>query len=100
MKRRTYVFLLFIVLLLAAAPAALAQEKTLYWQRYDVDLTVLQSGDFRVVETQELVFTSGTAGSPKAAMLSHGNLLSSIDQVIALRGDGGNAADVGFGRRG
>ncbi len=60
MKRRTYVFLLFIVLLLAGAPAALAQEKTLYWQRYDVDLTVLQSGDFRVVETQELVFTSGT----------------------------------------
>lgn len=44
-----------------------------------------------------LVFTSGTAGSPKAAMLSHGNLLASIEQVIALRGDGGNAQDVGFG---
>ncbi len=44
-----------------------------------------------------LMFTSGTAGSPKAAMLSHGNLLSNIDQVIALRGDGGDPADVGFG---
>ena len=31
--------------------------KTLYWQRYDVDLTVLTNGDLRVEETQELVFT-------------------------------------------
>jgi long-chain acyl-CoA synthetase len=30
-----------------------------------------------------LLFTSGTAGSPQPAMLTHGNLTSNIDQVLA-----------------
>ncbi len=33
-----------------------------------------------------LMFTSGTAGSPKAAMLTHGNLISNIEQVQKAEG--------------
>jgi long-chain acyl-CoA synthetase len=32
-----------------------------------------------------MLFTSGTAGSPKAAMLSHGNLRSNLDQISFVR---------------
>ncbi len=54
---------LFLVLALVLAFGGVAgaqNTQTLYWQRYDVDLTVLKNGDLHVEETQELVFTSGT----------------------------------------
>ncbi len=35
-------------------------------------------------EAAVLMFTSGTAGSPRAAILSHGNLIANIDQVLAV----------------
>jgi long-chain acyl-CoA synthetase len=42
-----------------------------------------------------LLFTSGTAGAPRAARLTHGNLLSNIDQVLSLapQVEGGEGAD-------
>ena len=42
-----------------------------------------------------MIFTSGTAGSPRAAMLSHGNLLSNLDQSSST--DGITAGDVVYG---
>ncbi len=52
---------LLALLLLSLLPlAAQAQDRTLYWETYDVAITVQPDGCFRVVETQELVFTNGT----------------------------------------
>jgi long-chain acyl-CoA synthetase len=45
------------------------------------DLVDREAGDLAV-----LMFTSGTAGSPRAAMLTHGNLLANLEQVQASPG--------------
>lgn len=44
-----------------------------------------------------LIFTAGTSGSPKAAMLSHRNLLANIDQVQRHPGRRVRSDDVLFG---
>lgn len=44
-----------------------------------------------------LLFTAGTGGPPKAAMLTHGNLASNIHQVLDHPGLALRESDVGFG---
>jgi long-chain acyl-CoA synthetase len=44
-----------------------------------------------------LLFTSGTAGAPRAAMLTHGNLLSNVEQLQAHPGRSQDGNDVSLG---
>lgn len=44
-----------------------------------------------------LIFTSGTAGHPRAAMLSHGNLRANLDQTTAFEGRRQVPEDVSLG---
>lgn len=43
-----------------------------------------------------LLFTSGTAGAPKPAMLTHGNLVANVRQMLALPGEISRSDDVGL----
>lgn len=43
-----------------------------------------------------LIFTSGTAGAPRAAMLTHGNLMANIDQMQAVESIARRADDVTY----
>ncbi|MCB0167924.1 MAG: DUF2207 domain-containing protein [Anaerolineae bacterium] len=52
--------LLTFLMLLAAFAPALAQEKSLIWQQYDVDIEVQPNGDMLIEETQQIDFTSGS----------------------------------------
>jgi len=54
-------FAVMVILLGFMFPeVGLAQEKTLYWERFDVTLDVQPDSTIRVIERQQIVFTSGS----------------------------------------
>jgi len=74
-------------------PGATAFEQLLAGEpvaAFDVD------PDIAADDLAVLIFTSGTAGAPRPAMLSHGNLLSNIEQASAS-GSGMTSSDVVLG---
>jgi hypothetical protein len=56
-KRLLAFFLVLFVFLAAIPHTALAQTKVYIWERFDVDVTVLENGDLQVVEQQQLNFS-------------------------------------------
>lgn len=57
LKRFLLPIFLSLSLLLLLQRSASAQTKSFYWERYDVDITLLDNGDLRVVEEQTLNFS-------------------------------------------
>jgi len=51
---------LLLFLLLATSQRSHAQSKTFYWERFDVDINLLEDGAMRIVETQTLAFSGDT----------------------------------------
>jgi len=67
-----------------------------------IDLAGLPAAALDPVERSDddlavLLFTAGTAGAPRAAMLSHGNLAANIGQVLGHPGLRLEPSDVGLG---
>jgi long-chain acyl-CoA synthetase len=56
----------------------------------------LAPADRRPSDPAVLLFTSGTAGAPRPAVLSHGNLVANLRQMLALPGEIARPDDVGF----
>jgi len=60
MKKERFLALIIITaLFLSLAGIVQAQSKTYTWDRLDVDITVLENSDIRVIETQQFTYTSG-----------------------------------------
>ncbi len=57
--RRLALVAVLCSLALLVIPQVGAQDQSLYWNRWDVEIDLLTNGDMRVVETHEVTFTSG-----------------------------------------
>lgn len=64
------------------------------------DLLTAEPAPLVAVEPDDLavlIFTSGTAGHPKAARLTHGSITANIEQLLQVDGASVDATDVGLG---
>ena len=68
-----------------------------YFDAVPVDGAPVDAVDRSPDDIAALLFTAGTAGTPKAAMLTHGNLLANLDQVMRHPGLGDRPDDVVLG---
>jgi len=59
MRRLHSILLVTLLVTLGLTGVTQAQDQSLYWDRFDVKITVLPNGDFAVEEIQTIVFTSG-----------------------------------------
>ena len=61
MRRHVWLgLLLALFVILGSWSLAQAQDKSLFWQRWDVNIEVQQNSDMLIEEIQEITFTSGT----------------------------------------
>ncbi len=59
-RKLTLSLIVFLALFSVLSGAAVAQNKTVVWERHDVELTVNTDGTMHVKETQEITFLTGT----------------------------------------
>ena len=81
--------------LVVAAPGSEGLDGSVPWS----ELSGPDPGvaDRRPSDPAALIFTAGTAGSPKAAILTHGSLLANLEQVQAHPGRALRPGDVSYG---
>ncbi len=80
MKKLLCFSLGLVLSLILSGPPAQAQEKSLVWQRYDVNLNVQANSDILVEEIQEIAFTGGTFTFGFAAIP-----LGRVDQIAEVQ---------------
>jgi uncharacterized membrane protein YgcG len=87
-KKALLVLFLLSLFWLLPPPAGQAQAKSFYWERFDLEMTLLENGDMRVVENQVLHFSGApfTAGFGTIYTGRNGNNDGIID-VMVREGD-------------
>ncbi len=60
LSRWLLIALAVLLSLLVSPDNSSAQSKSFYWEQFDVDITVLDNGDLRIIETQTINFSGDT----------------------------------------